>query len=382
MHIFYTASIQYKPREGTGGSLHIHNVVRLLRQDGHRVVVFACRPEGVSGTAGSDPDMEYIGPLPKSLPGLIRFNLTYWSRLRQRSKRKPDLLYCRFGVWQFAPILLAKRRRIPLVLEVNGVPDQDRRLGWLHGRLIRWVFRSADRIVVTAERMRTYFAQRYQIPPERFVTVMNGVDCDLYRPLGEDRRTYVPEGLPAVGYVGSLGPNWDLDLLWKAAPRVVKQVPGVLFMVAGESPRETELAEQFARQGLSSHLLFLGQLPYAQAGRLMAECDVLVAPLRPLDRNEMSSPIKVYHYLSVGVPAVASEMEVTKQFEGSGLITFKPGDPEAFAEAVIQCLSLSPEEKQQLGQQGRTFIEQHYTWQHTVSRIEDVIKEVVKSTAQ
>jgi len=379
MNIFYTTSMEYESRPSSGAWVHIHSVVRLLRARGHRVTLFACRPKKAPETAAGEPAVEYVGRLPKSPAGLVRFNLAYGACLKRRWTPEVDLIYSRFGLWQFSPILFAKRRGIPLILEVNGVPDQERRLNPLHDRMLRWVFHSADRIVVVADRMGEHFARRYRVPAERFVTIKNGVDCDLYRPLENDRRQSVPEGRPAIGYVGSLDFNWEIALLWEAAPRILQQVPSAVFVVAGKGPMAGPLQEAFAQQGLSDHLLYKGPVPQSEAGRLTAECDVLVAPFKALERNDMMSPMKVYHYLAVGVPTVASEMQVMEQFEGSGLITFKPGDAAAFSEAILHCLALSPEERKRLGQQGRAFILQHYTWEHTVSHVEEVIQQVVGS---
>ena len=382
MLVLYTTSVRYGPKESHGYMGHIQNVTQRLRKRGHRVVLFACRsgaePEcGASPSESSDLDCVYVSALPQSMVDVARFNLAYWRHLSRRSHLRPDVIYCRFGLAQFAPIAYARAKKIPLVIEVNGVPDQDRKLNWLRSWLIGWAFRSADRMVVKSNSAGEYFRSRYQIPKERCVTIANGVDCGIYAPQTGERKL-LPRGRPVVGYVGALLPHWDFDLLGRAAPAMIKEIPECLFAIVGEGPLAQRIKEQFEESGLSDHLLMPGPVSYAEAARYMAECDILVAPLKPLPRNEMSSPLKVYHYLATETPSVASDMEVMRQFEGSGLIKFEPDRPDALAGTLIECLQRPPQQRKELGRQGRSFIEERFTWDHTVANIEQLIEQAIR----
>jgi glycosyltransferase involved in cell wall biosynthesis len=153
----------------------------------------------------------------------------------------------------------------------------------------------------------------------------------------------------------------------------VQRHTDVLFAVAGSGPVRQQLVDGFARLGLRAHLLLLGDLDYATAGRFMAECDVLLYLADDSPRNNMQSPLKVYHYLATGVPTVATKLPVVSQFAGSGLITVSAEGVAELEAAVLDALALDSVERERLGAQHRAFIVENFTWAHTVDLVESVL---------
>ncbi len=352
----------------------------------------ACLPEGTKsettvtnfaetapGEKTVTPDTIFVRRRPTNLPGVLAFNAAYARKILALPQPRADVMYVRFGHWQFSPPLLARPLGMPLVVEVNGVPDADRKLSLIHRFLINRILRAADRLVVTSQLMAEHFVRHFGVDYSRCRVVENGVDIELYRPRPEVRRQITPPGRPVIGYVGTLAPYWGLDLLWRSAPGLVREFPDLVIAVAGSGPMAENLRNQFAARGLTEHLRILGPLSYEDAAQLMAECDVLVAPLQPIPRNEMSSPIKVYHYLATGTPVVATRMEVMEQFREGGIRLFEPENQEDFARAIGEALRMTALDRQTAAHRQHTFISERFTWDHTVDRLEEVLREVVRS---
>ncbi len=378
MHIHYVCSVNFTVPPTTGFAAHIHNVVNEFRRRGHEVTLFACH-ESREAPANEDGDMVYVARVPHSLGALVTYSMRYWRCLQTAAaRRRPDVIYARFGDWQFVPTVARRIYGSPLVLELNGVPDLDRSLSRPHRHLIRAVMRDATRIVVKSDYMAQHIASSFGVPAESFAVATNGVDVDLYRPRDLDERRLVPADRPVIGYAGLLAGFSGLARLTAMAPEIIRRHPGALFAVAGGGPAEVELATSFAAAGLSAHLLLLGDLDYAAAGRFMSECDVLLYLADDSPRNNMQSPLKLYHYLATGVPTVATDLPVVRQFQPSGLITVPPDAPDRLVDAVAGVLEFDAETRRRVGSAHRRFVLEHHTWAHTVDRLEGLLSDVVK----
>ena len=109
--------------------------------------------------------------------------------------------------------------------------------------------------------------------PERTITLRNGVDLDLFRPVDRQaaRRALGVEGFTLVS-VGSLIPRKGHDLTIRA----LLDAPDCKLMIAGHGPLRGELERLAAELGLGERVRFLGETPHAELARLYSAADVSV----------------------------------------------------------------------------------------------------------
>ena len=86
--------------------------------------------------------------------------------------------------------------------------------------------------------------------------------------------------------------------------------------------------------GLAEHTTFTGKIPYRQARDYLALGDVAVAP--KLSATEGSG--KILNYMAMGLPTVAFETPVSREYLGDDGIYATPGDPQSLAEALLRGL--------------------------------------------
>ena len=88
----------------------------------------------------------------------------------------------------------------------------------------------------------------------------------------------------------------------------------------GDDPEdETFLESEAARLGLQSSVVFVGQLPQAQALRYVREADVCVSPFYPTPVLRSTSPTKLVEYMAMGKAVVANDHPEQKRvIEESG----------------------------------------------------------------
>jgi glycosyltransferase involved in cell wall biosynthesis len=87
--------------------------------------------------------------------------------------------------------------------------------------------------------------------------------------------------------------------------------------------------------GIHSHITFTGRIPYRQARDYLALGDISVAP--KMSSTEGSG--KILNYMAMGLPTVAFETPVSRQYLREEGLYATPGDPVSLAQALLNSLS-------------------------------------------
>ncbi len=154
-------------------------------------------------------------------------------------------------------------------------------------------------------------------------------DVRRRRDAERERLAIAPDTL-VVTTVANLRREKGYPELLKAAVQVTRQVPGTVFLAAGQGALADDLGEQHRRLGLGDSFRFLGQVDDIPA--LLAASDVFVLPSR-----FEGTPIAIMEALCVGLPVVATTVggipdEVSHDVEG---LLVPPRDEGALADALL-----------------------------------------------
>lgn len=106
---------------------------------------------------------------------------------------------------------------------------------------------------------------------------------------------------PRLGFAGHVGPWVDNDLIEQLA----KAEPEWNWIFAGRVNRISK-----DRLKIFENIHLLGPQPFAQLPKLMAQCQVLVAPYRKGFSGDAS---KLYDYLTLNLPIVCSDIETARR---------------------------------------------------------------------
>lgn len=140
-----------------------------------------------------------------------------------------------------------------------------------------------------------------------------------------------PASPPRLAVVGGINAKLDLTLLADvAARRPDWQV--TLVGPLGYGLDEGELARL---RGLPN-VQFAGAVPPEQAPAAMAGCHVGLIPYKLNEQTRHVNPLKVYEYLAVGRPVVATPLPELRQFQP---LVRLAGDVEGFVAAVEEALA-------------------------------------------
>jgi glycosyltransferase involved in cell wall biosynthesis len=366
--------------EENAAKIHVFEVAEGLARRGHRVRLLA-------PALGQHHD---ITPLEMSyLP--VRFGAGHMAAAFNASLAgylpwiaahfRPHVYYVREFFRCLTPVLAARATGTPLVLEVNGIMEDeaaavglrlDRTTAHLHRRL----YHAAAAIVAVTDGIREYLVGEFGVPAERITVLANGVNARLFHPL--DRGT-VKQALglgstPVVGFIGHFQVWQGVDQLLRAAPEVLALRPETRFVLVGAGPREQEYRELARALGVAHAVWFPGPVPVAESPRWINAFDVAVALKQPIASGY--SPLKLYSYMACGRPVLGSRLPGFEEVEnwGAGMLV-RHDDPGAIARAIVALLA-DPARADAMGAAGRQLAMERHSWEHVVRETERICRAV------
>ncbi|WP_242355947.1 glycosyltransferase family 4 protein [Anaeromyxobacter sp. SG64] len=176
------------------------------------------------------------------------------------------------------------------------------------------------------------------VPPERILSIPNGVDLERFRPAAAEERAALRRalGLPAgplVVYAGRLSPEKGVDVLARAWPRVVARLPEARLWMLGDGAERARLEELARREGVETSLALPG--PVADVAPFLRAADAAVLP----SRTE-GMPVALLEAMACAVPVVATAVGGSAEVLRDGVTgrLVPPERPGALADALVEAL--------------------------------------------
>lgn len=180
---------------------------------------------------------------------------------------------------------------------------------------------------------------------------------------------------PVMLLVGRVAHEKNIGFLLEVLAAVRRDVPNVLFVIAGEGPALAGLRRDIAAADLTSHVLLVGYLD--RRGPLL-DCyraaDVFVFASRTETQG-----LVLLESLALGVPVVSTAVLGTKEVlhEADGAIVVEE-DVTAFAAAVTRVLR-EPELRAGLQRAGRDFVAQRWSSTEMAGRLLGLYEDLVRT---
>lgn len=369
MKILYSHRIQSHDGQG----VHLEALVAALRAEGHEVLVVG--PPAYA-KAGLGKESRTIALARRLLPGFaaelaeLAYTIPGYLRLaRAAATFGPDVLYERANLFYLAGAMLARRRGLPFLLEVNSPLAPERAaFGRLRlRRLARWaehaVWRRADRVLPVTEVLAAMVAEA-GVPRERIAVVPNGIDLDAFPEDlvgGEAKRSEI-----VLGFVGFVRDWHGLDGVLRAIA-ASGDGPRITLQVVGEGPARPGLERLAEELGIAAQTRFLGLASREAIPALVAGFDIALQPASV----DYASPLKVFEYMAAGRAIVAPDQPNIREVlthEQTALL-FPPGDAAAMWAAVTR-LAGDAALRGRLGAAARAeAIRRDFTWSGNARRV-------------
>ncbi len=358
---------EFPPHHTGGLGVHCYELTRELTRMGHRVTFLTPFPGPFKEVPGvtfrwpggprlpterpSSPgsEGEPSGPWPASYDRPIDLSRPYAEAMTDYNGWVAeltglddiDLVHVHDWFGTVGGAALARKLRVPMVMTVHST-EYDRSLGHPWTEILereQLGLDAADRVIAVSRHLMAQLEERYRVPPSKLRVIYNAV-----RP--PERLARLETGARVVLFLGRLTAMKGVDTFLRAGARVLRQLPELLLVVAGEGPEFPHLLNLAAHLGIADRVMFLGKVTEEERSGLLARASVFVLPsvVEPFG-------IAALEAMAAGVPTIVSKTSGVAEV-AKNVFAVDFWDSEEFASRIAELLEY-PTLWHTMGERGR-----------------------------
>jgi glycosyltransferase involved in cell wall biosynthesis len=376
---FVTKTNQY-----SGAERHLLELLRRVHEPGVQLSILCLGDDVFSQRLDSDQSVHV--KTHRQVPSSL------WDWVRLFSAPQPDVVvFIHSWLWCFPTIasvgawlagigklysiqhLIAPS--VPPKVEGRSIRDVLRRL---IGRRARHTLTSmvrpnlVDKTICVSDAVRESLVRDYRFPPDRTLTIHNGVSLSEFVPSESDgfavrsRLGLRPEEFVLV-CIARLTEHKGIDILLQAVAWVLRDGIPCKCIIVGDGPLKDQLLEQVRELGLRSHVFIEGfqkdVRPYLHASSAFI-----------LTSHIEGFPLSILEAMACGLPCIVTDVggnaeAITHQVHG---LIVPPGSVDAVASA-ISYLANHPQERAQMARAARTRVCEAFDIENAMAEIRRVM---------
>jgi len=181
-----------------------------------------------------------------------------------------------------------------------------------------------------------------------------------------------------VVFAGNIGEAQDMPAILDAA-EYLKDNQTLRWILVGDGRKSEWLQAEVIRRGLQNCMLLPGRFPVERMPSFYAHADALLMPLKRDPVFSMTIPGKLQSYLTAGIPLIGmldGEGAAVIQEAHAGL-TCSAGDSAGLAKAVLSLAAMSPDQRHQLGLNGKRYAQFEFGRTQLMDKLEVLLNEAV-----
>ena len=388
-----------------GQGVYLQNLSRALKALGHRVevVVGPPRPNLDNGIPVYQPPsldlynpdklfrmpslkelsqpinlIEWLGVSTMGFPEPYTFGLRARRFLRTQRHRF-DIVHDNQGL---AYALMTIKNWLPTVATVHHPVTIDRKIAvrsassiWKKMQQWRWysfigmqkrVARRLSHIITVSKTASRDISRDFNISPDRFRVIPNGISTDIFYPIPEISR----EKNRLIVTNSADIPLKGLFYLLRAVATVAQTRPVKLTVVG--TPKKNGYTQRLIQQlGIGKLVTFTGRIANEQFVREYARATAAVVP-----SVYEGFGLPVGEAMACAVPVISTTGGALPEVVGDAGVLVPPADHHALARAILKIFE-QPQLAQRLGRAGYRRVQQHFTWEKAAAKTVAVYREAV-----
>ena len=225
----------------------------------------------------------------------------------------------------------------------------------------------ARKVVTVSDFSAREIAEIHGLPPDRIVTIHNGVSEDFHR-VHDDaamktfRARYDIPDEGWVLFVGGADPRKNHRMVLQAAAQYRAQLGGRTLVLVGDAAHRFGDYRRSAREyGLERSVRCVGRLSRAELTLLYSYADLFVFP-----SLYEGFGMPVLEAMACGAPTITSTTSALPEVAGDAALLVDPNDPVALGEAMVRLLE-DTALRESLRKKGFARVKQ-FTWQSAARR--------------
>ncbi len=369
----------YPPEIG-GPATYIKELCELIHQE-HDITVVA-----YTDTGEAFPGTRLVS-VSKRLPlllRLIKYTLVLW-----KISRDQDLIYAQSSMAAgFPAIIVSQLRNLPCVIKFVGDevweratqrrlttkrleeflqnPEGDWKIKIMR-KIQGFVLRRVNIVTTPSDYLGQEIIKAYKINPRQVVVNYNASKNPEIIPFEAKRvKHQIVTTARLVIWKG-------LDGIIKAVAILKKTIPDIKLIIAGDGPELKNLQKLAEDLGVSSQVIFLGNISRAETWQLRKNSEIYV-----LNSTYEGLPHTVLTSFASGIPTIATNISGTNEaiyHEKTGLLV-EPGDSNGLAKAIARLFN-NPELCQQLVENSAQLLKEKFSWETHIKNLNSIFQSVI-----
>lgn len=273
-----------------------------------------------------------------------------------------DLIHCN-TLWD-NPYGTLPAKGIPTVCHLRSAIRED--------MIGKYFLTKSDRLITISDYLRRSLPSSVQ---GKAITIYNGIDTAVFYPDINTNNIREQLGVepdsPVVGMISRLDPLKGQETLINAAPRILKEVPRVKFLLVGEEShkiagyKET-LKNLTRKKGVEDSFIFAGY--QTDIPQITAICDLAVLPSHTEGFGR-----SLQEAMALAKPVIASRIGgiVELVCDGENGYLMEPDDYKLLADRAIRILG-DKNHGRKMGQAGYKLIQESFTIKKHIENIQQL----------
>ncbi len=270
-------------------------------------------------------------------------------------------------------VFVGRLLRKPVLVTIHG---SDLRMASKNSGLIRKIFlyvcKKATHLTCVSEYQKKEM-EEMGLSGEKISVFPMGIEKGFLE-VGKERKNHLGNQPPIVVSNRNLLPLYNVSLLIRSIPLVLKKEPEVKFLIAGEGPEKAHLEKEAENLGIASSVHFLGRLPHDRMPQLLGQSDIYVST-----SLYDGTSVSLLEAMATGTFPVVTNIPANREWIEEGKNGFLiPTDEEAIlAEKIIEAI-----QKKELLARAREknlrIVEQSLTWDSQIQKLKKIYERVLE----
>ncbi len=322
--------------------------------------------------------IEWLGVSTMGFPETFTFGLRAYRYLKDKF-HKYDIVHdnqcLSYGIW-------AINRRMPTVVTIHHPITVDRDIDvktatslWEKIKLMRWysfietqkrISRTFSHIITVSKCARQDISRDFNIQPEKFRIVPNGISTDIFYPIPEIMRQ--KNNIIVTNSADT--PLKGLYYLLRAVTEIAK-TRKIRLTVVGTPKKDSKILKLIAQLGIGNLVTFTGRISDKQFVVEYAKAAIAVIP-----SVYEGFGLPAGEAMACGVPVISTTGGALPEVVGDAGVIVPHSDYKALAGAISQLFD-NPQRARELGQAGYKRVMDNFTWKIAAQKTVDTYREAI-----
>jgi glycosyltransferase involved in cell wall biosynthesis len=246
-------------------------------------------------------------------------------------------------------------------------------------KYVKYLRNLSDIVVVLTKQNADFLIENNLYPKSRIREIQNGIPLPKNHYFVQENRNLIKNKLSIsvnnllILTPARIAPEKNIDLIFRIAPKVVNEVPGAIFLIAGNGPLLKEFEYKVKDARLHNSVKMLGF--QSEIYELLGISNILLLP----SFLELHS-ISILEAMSRKIPVVVSrDVGCNNEFitDWENGVLLDPFSDEGWAEALIKLLKV-PGLRQKIGEKGYETCTSKFNINNVARKIESLYNELSK----